>query len=504
MLRPVLKFPALVLVAVVPFLFYGYYEYQRVGSGFIPTIDEGGFVIDYVGPPGASITEMDRLLGNVEKILLKTPEVQAYSRRTGFSLGGDISESNNGDFFVRLKPLPRRSIAAVMGDVSRQIKQTTPGLDIDPAQLMEDLLGDLTGKPQPVVVNLYSDDQAVLTDLAPKIADLLTNQVKDLDNVEASVTPAGDALDVQVDRIKASLEGVDPDDLTKELTALLSGTVTTQIQDSPKMVDVRVWIPRSYFKTGDDLANLNLRAPDGHLFPLKRVASFKVVAGQPEITRDNLKRYAYVQARIKESDHPSDLGSVVAQVKSVLDQPGVIPPGVRYTLGGMYEQQQLAFAGLVRVIVAAGALVFLLLLFLYERFRVAIAIMLTTVLAMAAVFIGLRWTDTELNICSLMGMVMIVGNVTEVAIFYYSEYADTLIEGLPADRLIVAGKYRMRAIMMTTVAAILALLPLAVNMGQGAGMLQPLAVAIITGLVVQLPLVLIVLPGLLRMMGVRR
>jgi multidrug efflux pump subunit AcrB len=285
---------------------------------------------------------------------------------------------------------------------------------------------------------------------------------------------------------------------------MLSGTVTTQIQDGPKMVDVRVWIPKSYFKSSDDLANLSLRAPDGHMFPLKRVASFNVISGQPEITRDNLKRYVYIQARIKQSDHPADLGTVVAQVKSVLDQPGMIPAGVRYTLGGMYEQQQLAFAGLVRVIVAAAALVFLLLLFLYERFLVAVAIMLTTVLAMAAVFIGLRWTGTELNICSLMGMVMIVGNVTEVAIFYYSEYADTTVEGHAADRLIAAGKYRMRAIMMTTVAAILALLPLAVDMGQGTGMLQPLAVAIITGLVVQLPLVLIVLPALLRMMGVRK
>jgi len=503
-MRPVLKLPWLVLLAVIPFLVFGYYEYQHVKSGFLPTIDEGGFVIDYVGPPGASIKEMDRILGNVENILSHTPEVKAYSRRTGFSLGGDISESNNGDFFVRLNPLPRRSLAAVMGDVTQQIKQTTPGLDIDPAQLMEDLIGDLTGKPQPIVVNLYNDDQQTLTDLAPKVADALTKQVKDLDSVETSVTPAGDALDVQVDRIKASLEGVDPDALTKDLGALLSGTVTTQIQNGPKMVDVRVWIPKSYFKSSDDLANLNLRAPDGHLFPLKRVATISVLSGQPEITRDNLKRYVYVQARIKQSDNPPDLGTVVAQVKKVLDQPGIIPSGVRYTLGGLYEQQQIAFAGLVRVIVAAAALVFLLLLFLYESFRVAIAIMVTTVLAMAAVFIGLRWTNTELNICSLMGMVMIVGNVTEVAIFYYSEYADFHSEGSFAERLIAAGNHRMRAIMMTTVAAILALLPLAIDLGQGGGMLQPLAVAIITGLVVQLPLVLIVLPALLRMLGVRK
>ncbi|MGD0387331.1 MAG: efflux RND transporter permease subunit [Tepidisphaeraceae bacterium] len=503
-MRPVLAFPWLILLLVIPFLWYGYFEYQRVASGFMPSIDEGGFVLDYQGPPGASITEMDRLLGNVEKILRQTPEVQAYSRRTGFSLGGDISETSNGDFFIRLKPLPRRSISAVMGEVSDRVKKTTPGLDIDPAQLMEDLIGDLTGKPQPVVVNLYCDDQKTLTDLAPQIADALTKGVPDLDDVATSVVPAGDSLDVQVDRVKASLEGVDPDALTRQLQALLTGAVTTQVQDGVKMVDVRVWIPKSYFNSSQDLGELNLRAPDGHLFPLKRVATFKIISGEPEITRDNFKRYVYVQARIRQSDHPPDLGTVVAEVKKFLDRPGMIPPGVSYTLGGQYEQQQIAFAGLIRVIVAAAALVFLLLLFLYERFRVAGAIMLTTVLAIAAVFIGLRWTDTELNICTLMGMVMIVGNVTEVSIFYYSEYADFLTDGTMIERLVAAGKYRMRAITMTTVAAILALLPLAIDLGQGTGMLQPLAVAIITGLVVQLPLVLIVLPALLRILRVRK
>jgi multidrug efflux pump subunit AcrB len=233
------------------------------------------------------------------------------------------------------------------------------------------------------------------------------------------------------------------------------------------------------------------------------VATFNVISGQPEITRDNLKRVVSVTASIDQTKG-RDLGSVIGDVKKLLDQPGMIPPGVRYTLGGLYEQQQIADRGLIRVIVSAGALVFLLLLFLYERFRVASAIIFTSVLAVAAVFIGLKWTGTELNISSLMGMVMIVGNVTEVAIFYYSEYADFLTEGSMIDRLIAAGNYRMRAIVMTTVAAILALLPLATNLGQGSGMLQPLAIAIITGLIVQLPLVLIVLPALLRILRVRK
>jgi multidrug efflux pump subunit AcrB len=498
-MRPILKFPWLILVPVVLFLGYGYLEFRSVKSGLMPIIDEGGIVIDYIGPPGASIAEMDRLLGNAESILRSIPEVQTYSRRTGFSLGGDIQESNSGDFFVRLKPLPRRSTFAIMKEIHDRVLEGTAGFEqFEPKQLMEDLLGDLSGKPQPIVVNLYSDDENQLNDLAPKVADAL-GKIKGVVDVDPGITPAGDALSIQVDRVKAALEGVDPDAVTAELTAELSGTVSTRIQEGPKMVDVRLWIPQGYFRNSDDLTNISLRAPDGHLFPLKRIATIGIIRGQPEINRDDLKRVVWVTGQIDETSG-RDLGSVIVDVRKLLETPGTIPAGVRWSLGGQYQQQQLAFAGSVRVIVAAAALVYVLLLFLYERFRVATAIMFTTVLAVAAVFIGLRWTNTELNITSLMGMLMIVGNVTEVAIFYYSEYADFLAEGTDTDRLIEAGNYRMRAIMMTTLAAILALMPLAV----GSGMLQPLAIAIITGLVVQLPLVLIVLPALLRILRVHR
>ena len=221
------------------------------------------------------------------------------------------------------------------------------------------------------------------------------------------------------------------------------------------------------------------------------------ITGQPEITRENLKRVVSITGRIS----GRDLGSTVRDVQKIIEQPGMLPASVRYTLGGLYEQQQIAFKGMLRVIAAASALVFLLLLFLYESFRVTIAIMLTTLTAIAVVFIGLWITHTELNISSMMGMVMIVGNVTEVAIFYYSEYADFLSEGSPRERLIAAGTFRMRAITMTTAAAILALLPLALGIGQGSGMLQPLAIAITVGLMAQLPLVLVVLPALLSMFG---
>jgi multidrug efflux pump subunit AcrB len=228
------------------------------------------------------------------------------------------------------------------------------------------------------------------------------------------------------------------------------------------------------------------------------VAALQTVTGQPEITRDDLKRMVAVTARIS----GRDLGSTVRDVQAVLQRPGMMPAGATYRLGGLYEQQRIAFRGLLVVIIAASALVFLLLLFLYESLRVAVAMLLTTMLVQAAVFMGLWLTDTELNITSIMGMTMIVGIATEVAIFYYSEYAGLPDEQAAIQRLVAAGVNRMRAITMTTVAAILALLPLA--LGLGSAMQQPLAIAIIAGLTAQLPMVLVVLPAVLRLLRAHR
>ncbi|SRR5579862_2783549 len=479
--------PWLALAFVVPLLLGGWLAFENVASGFMPTMDEGGFILDYISPPGTSLAETDRLLRQVEDILRQTPEVRTYSRRTGLQLGGGITEANVGDFFVRLKPLPRRNIDEVMDDVRTRVQHDVPGLDIETAQLMEDLIGDLTSVPQPIEIKLYSDDEKTLADLAPKVAGAVS-KINGMVEVRSGIVPAGDALNVRIDRVKAALERMDPDAITKALDDCLSGNVTTSIQRGPKLVGVRVWIPAAARKTMRDVGNLLLRAPDGHLFPLKRVASLTPVTGQPEITRDDLRRMVAVTARIT----GRDLGSTARDVKALLDRPGLLPKEVAYTLGGLYEQQQIAFRGLTIILIAAIVLVFLLLMFLYESFRVAAAMLLTSLLAVAGVYLGLWITGTEFNITSRMGMTMIVGIVTEVAIFYYSEYHD-----LPEspDRFILAGINRMRPIAMTTFAAILALLPLALGIGQGSAMQQPLAIAIISGLLFAFPVVMIVLPA---------
>jgi CzcA family heavy metal efflux pump len=494
LMRRVLARPALIFCVVIPLLILAWIGYRSVGSGFMPEMDEGGFTLDYRADPGTSLTETDRLLREVEQILQATPEVETYSRRTGLQLGAaTVTEANEGDIFVRLKLLPRRDIDEVMVEVRGRIQRSVPGLDIDMSQLMEDMIGDLTAVPQPIEVKLYAENGPLLGRAATSVVRAL-GRIDGVVDVTNGIVLAGDALAIHVDRAKAGIEGMDPEEVTAAVNELLDGAMaTTKVEQAPKLIGIRAWIPENFRRTAEDLGNFRLRAPDGHFFPLRRVAKIETETGQPQIDRDDLKRLATVTGRIV----GRDLGSTIKDVQQTLNQAGVVPAGVTYSLGGTYAEQQSAFAGLLAVFGGAVALIFLLLLFLYERLGTAVAMLATTLLALSAVTLGLWATRTELNISSMMGMTMIVGIATEVAIFYVSE-----LESLPPDldrveALVQAGLNRMRPIAMTTFAGILALLPLALGIGAGSAMQRPLAIAIISGLLLQLPLVLIVLPALL-------
>ncbi|HEY2257231.1 MAG TPA: efflux RND transporter permease subunit [Variovorax sp.] len=488
--------PWMALLVVLPFVALCGFAYTRVGTGFMPAMDEGGFVLDYRAPPGTALSETDRLLRQVEAIIQADPAVQTYSRRTGLGLGGGLNEANQGDFFIRLKaPAQREPIDQVMEDLRGRIESQVPGLNIEMAQLMEDLIGDLTAVPQPVQIKIHSEDPQVLQGAATRVAAAIS-KIDGLEGVRDGINPAGDALELHVDPEAAAVEGVDADFIARGLTELLSGSVAGQTLQGTKTVGIRLWVPPALRASDTAIGQALLRAPDGHLFPIGRVARLVAVTGQPQIERDNMKRVVAVTARIG----GRDLGSAIADVQKVMQDPGLLKGQATYELGGLYEQQQIAFKGLMAVFAAAVALVFALLLFLYESFRVAAAIILMPLLAAGSTLVGLWLTGIELNISSMMGMTMVIGIVTEVAIFYVSELGVVRAQGdaTQEDLFLQAGLNRLRPIAMTTIAAILALLPLALGIGQGSAMQQPLAVAIISGLIVQMPLVLLVLPALLK------
>ena len=491
-LRRVLKRPVWLLVGLVPLLAFGGLAYHEVGSGFMPTMDEGGFVLDYRAPSGTSLSETDRRLRHVERILSQTPEVASYSRRTGLQLGGGITEANEGDYFVRLKPLPRRSIDEVMDDVRGRVEAQVPGLDIELSQLMEDLIGDLTAVPEPVEVKLFGADPTTLRSEAPAIEKALSG-IRGVVDVHSGVVLAGDAITIHVDRLRAKILGVDPDSVTRLVQVAVGGVVTTQVQHGEKMIGIRVWTMPDVRARIDQIANLPLLTANGTRVRIGRVATLRAEVGQPQIMRENLKTMVPVTARIS----GRDMGSVMNDVKAAVGHLS-LPPGVYVQYGGLYAEQQASFRGLVAVLIAAVVLVFVVLLFLYERFSAPLAIIGTVLLAATSVFSGLWLTGTELNITSMMGLTMIIGISSESAIFFISQWHEVEASVSGDEGLVRAGALRFRPVIMTAMTAILALLPLTLGIGQGSAMLQPLAIAIISGLVLKVPAVLFGLPVALK------
>ncbi|MDE1890959.1 MAG: efflux RND transporter permease subunit [Betaproteobacteria bacterium] len=483
-----LKKPLQLVVFLIPLFAVGTFAYFATGSGFMPETDEGGFTVDIRTEPGTSLTESVRLGNQVESIIKDNPNVLTFSHRTGTQMGGWITESYQGDFFVRLKPEPREHINVVMEALRSKINREIPGVTVEFAQLMEDLIGDLTSVPQPVEIKIFDNNQSNLLNTARKVTQLI-KAVPGIVDVKDGVNPAGDALEIHIDPVKAAFEHVDPQYVSQILSDYMSGVVATSVQSELKMIGIRVWLPQNLRKNQYQLGQLLIKAQDGHVFPLNRIATITPLSGQPQIQRENFKQMVAVTARINDRD----LGSVMRDVQKILVQSNLFKQGTYYELGGLYKQQQIAFKGLMIVFISALALVFLLLLFLYEDFQIALSVMFMPLAAIPAIFIGLWLTRVEFNISAMMGMTMIVGIITEVAILYFTEY-----QGLHAtnsvESLVQAGKNRMRPIVMTTLAAIITLIPLAFAIGQGAAMQQPLAIAIVSGLIVQIPLVLFVMP----------
>lgn len=486
--------PWAVAIAAVGALGIGFVAYAHVPTGFMPEADEGGFVLDYYTAPGTSITETEREVAQIETMLRLDRDVDTFSRRLGTGLGGDLGQSYHGDFFVKLKHGHARHTIDVMNDVRDRILHTVPGVQVEVAQLMEDLIGDLTAVPQPIEVKLYGDDVSALLPLAVRVASALAG-VPGLVDVKSSAQLAGDALDVHIDADAALAEGVTVQQVSQAVSDTLAGVVATQLPGATKAVGVRVGgLGARAWRIGDLLA-VPVRAPDGHLFPLARVAKVVPIAGQPQITREDLQTMVPVTARIEQGG----IANAVAHVRAVLAEPGMLPPGVRFELGGLYQQQQIAFAGLRKVFAAALGAEFILLMFMYRRMRIALLVIAASLVSASAVFAGLWIAGVDLNVTAMMGLTMVLGIGTEMSIFLVSEYVATGERTGWRSAMWRAVRNRLRPITMTTLAAILTLLPLVLALGEGADLQQPLAVAIVAGLLLQFPMVLVVLPVALHM-----
>ena len=466
----------------------GLLAWYTVPSGFMPRMDEGGFILDYKAQPGAALSDTDRLLGQVEQIIQATPEVASYSRRTGLQLGGGLTEADEGDYFIRLKGGSRRPIEDVMTDIRQQVQAKVPGLEIETLQLMEDLIGDLTAVPQPIEIKLFGDDPAQLETAAGRVAGAI-GKVNGVVEVVDGLRVAGDAITVRVRPGAARQQGLDPATIASQVDALVGGRLATDMRIGEQLVGVRVRGAADIRQRAAQLEDLKLTAPDGHTVRLGQVADVLIIAGQQQRTREDLAPLIDVTARLE----GRDLGSAMVDVRKAVSGLA-LPASIRVDYGGLYAQQQKSFADMTVVFAAALLLVALLLTLLFERMAWTLAALATVLLSAAFVFVGLWVTGIELDVSALMGLTMVVGMTTELIVFYFSELPPG--ERVTVTALTEAGEKRLRPILMSALIAILTLSPLALGLSRGAGLQQPLATAIIFGLGAAVPLVLLFLPAM--------
>ena len=466
----------------------GYLAWLHVPSGFMPHMDEGGFVLDYKAQPGAALTDTDRLLRQVEQIITATPEVESYSRRTGAQLGGGLTEADEGDYFIRLSRGARRPIVDIMAELRDEIAARVPGLTIETIQLMEDLIGDLTAVPQPIEVKLFGDDPTALANAARHVGAAL-GKIPGVVEVIDGLRVAGDAISITVNPAAAAQHGLDASGVAAQIEALIGGVVATQVRIGEQLVTVRVRGPASLRSRATAIPDLVLTAPDGHAVRVAQIAMVAIVPGQQQLTREDLAPLIAVTARLE----GRDLGSAMREVRTVIARLR-LPTAIRVDYGGLYAEQQKSFVDLTLVFVAALLLTALLLTVIFARTALTVAALATILLSAAAVLGGLWLTGIGLDISALMGLTMVVGMVTELVIFYLSEL--DLGATLDLATLRAAGVQRLRPILMSALIAVLTLSPLALGLNREAGLQQPLATAIIFGLIAAVPLVLLFLPAL--------
>jgi len=493
-LRQALERPRLLALFSAGLIVVAYVCYNYSGSDLLPEMDEGGFVLDYLMPAGSSLAETNRVVSHIEQMLRETPEVESTSRRTGLQLGlAAVTEANYGDVLVKLKAKRDRDIDEVMADLRAQIAQQEPAVEVEFTQVLQDMIGDLTSAPEPIQIKLFSQDPKQLEEWAPRVADAIhkVDGVVDMRNgIENTIS--GPAITFQVDPSVAARAGFSAEEVAVDASAILEGEpASTPVVAQDRAYTLRVRFPAANRASLEAMRDTLLVSSTGHTATLGALSSVVENPGQTEIRRENLQRDVAVTARLE----GRSLGSGMADVQKAvagLD----IPPSIRVEYGGTYAEQQRSFHDLVIVLILAVLLLFIVLLFEFGTFAAPVAILSSALLSTSGVFIALLITRTTFNISSFMGMIMVIGIVAKNGILLLDADQKMRALGLPTENaMLQAGRRRLRPIVMTALATVAGMLPLAFAIGAGSQMLQPLAIAVIGGVLISMVLSLIITPA---------
>ncbi len=499
-IRFALEHPAWLALFCAVLIVVSYFCYRGLGTDLLPAMDEGGFILDYVMPPGSSLQETNLAIERVLSVIRSVPEVESTSRRTGLQLGlAAVTEPNTGDISVKLKSNRSRGIDEIINEIRTKVNQSEPELDTDFVQVLQDTIGDLSGEPQPIVVKLFNPDGNLLNSWALKVADALGNiqvngshPVVDIDNGVDSAT-SGPAVLFTVDPAAAVRAGFTIDQVDVAASTILDGEPAQTpiiLNDRPYQLIVRY--PEANRASLDAMRNTILTNSAGGTATLGSMAAVTELPGQTEIRRENLQQDVEVSARLE----GLDLGSGIAAVQKAVAALNV-PPSIRVEYGGTYATQQQSFKDLLLVLLLALVLIFLVLLLEFRSFSSPVAILASAVLSTSGVFFALLITNTTFNISSFMGLIMVIGIVAKNGILLLDANQKFLSVGFSAEEaLIQAGRRRLRPIVMTAMAAVAGMLPLSLAWGAGSQMLQPLAIAVIGGILISMVLSLLITPSI--------
>jgi len=494
LIRLAISRPALLAAAGVVFVGASYLCYRALGTDLLPAMDEGGFIIDYIMPAGSSLDDTNRAISRVEQILRATPEVENTSRRTGLQLGlAQVTEANTGDISVKLKRDRSRGVEDVIADVRAKIKEELPMLDVEFIQLLQDMIGDLTSAPEPIVIKLFSQNPDLLREWGPKVGDAIAkihgvvDVMNGIDN-----TISGPALTFRVDPAVAARAGFTPEEVELDASAIIQGEpAPTPVVMNDRAYTIRVRYPEEARRSVESIKNTLLVSSTGKTATLGSLAAIEELPGQTEIRRENLQRDVTVTARLE----GLNLGSGIAAVQRAVAELN-LPPSIRVQYGGAYEEQQRSFRDLVIVLALAIVLVFTVLLFEFGGFAAPVAVLSSALLSTSGVFLALLITGTTFNISSFMGLIMVVGIVAKNGILLLDADQRFRVEGAsPMEAMVLAGERRLRPILMTALATVAGMIPLALAWGAGSQMLQPLAIAVIGGVLASMVLSLVVTPA---------
>jgi CzcA family heavy metal efflux pump len=501
-LRLALQHPLLLAVFCILLIGGSYICYRNCGSDLLPAMDEGGFIIDYIMPAGSSLEETNRVVSHVEQILRAVPEVEGTSRRTGLQLGlATVTEANTGDISVKLKRQRDRSTNEVIADVRAKVTKAEPVLDVEFMQLLQDMIGDLTNAPEPVAIKLFSQDPELLQAWAPKVGDTIKKipgVVDVLDGIENTIS--GPATLFNVDPAVTARAGFSPQEVELDTSAILQGEpASLPVVLNDRAYTIRVRFPEQTRASVDAIQNTLLVSSTGKTATLGSLANMVEIPGQTEIRRENLQRDVTVTARFE----GMNLGDGMVKVQQAIAEANV-PPSIRVQYGGQYEEQQKSFKDLAFVLLLAIVLVFIVLLFEFGNFAAPIAVLASALLSTCGVFLALLITGTTFNLSSFMGLIMVIGIVAKNGILLLDADQKFRAAGLPAEESMMrAGERRLRPIMMTALATVAGMLPLALALGAGSQMLQPLAIAVIGGILASMVLSLVVTPAVRYYIGGR-